>query len=298
MRLMRSRVFYFSIGVLITWCSGPASAVGDNRDIVEFYSDLRKDVIIAESRDIKGALSRARPEGFFQNAGSIGSVICNELIGSLNKAGSYIGNDISDWLSESDKKLRFHALPDSRSLPSLWGGRKEVEYLASDIDGDGSEDYIYRRTGIVGSQSYQKVMIVERPLHLDSGSLDLYIDACSKLKPLNKPCSGVSDVISFLIDTPKDKKSPDEWASTTQNPLSYFTGDKESAKLIFPGGDNIARRNLGTSASVHWELYKIDHGVLLVSVPMSSFAPPELLAFTPKKNSPGKLQCVIAPISW
>lgn len=121
---------------------------------------MRKDVYISELVG-REKFSEARPEGFFQNAGAKKSVICQDVLDSLNGAGSYMGGNIANWLSDGRGKIKFYALPDSKELPGLFGSKKELEYVRVDVDGDREDEYIYKRTGIIREQIYQQIMIVD-----------------------------------------------------------------------------------------------------------------------------------------
>lgn len=126
--------------------------------------------------------------------------------------------------------------------------------------------------------------------------LKTYVDRCKRWRSAD--CEGGADLISFLMSEPPSKRLADEWFFTKSNPIAYFTGNDESVALIFHVVRNMAKRNLGTSSGVYWDFYKLVSGVVAVSIPVSMFAPPELLVFTPERRGSGKLQCVVVPLSW
>ncbi|WP_131188352.1 hypothetical protein [Stutzerimonas kirkiae] len=282
----------------VLWMCLSLSVEAGDHEMVEFYSDVRKDVRVSELADNKEIFSKSRPEGFFQGAGSINPVVCKETLDSLNGPGFYTGENIANWLSSGRVEIEFSSLPGSKKLPDLWGGRGELEYVSVDVNGDGRNEYIYKRTGIIRGKIYQRIMVVDHPLHLRTEMLRPYMDACKKWGASDSDCDDGVSLISFLMNEPHSRRPTEEWGFTKNNPISYFTGNKNSLALIFPGGGNMAKRNLGTSSGVNWTLYKIDSGVVLISVPTSVFAPPELLVFSLGNRGSGKLQCVFMPLSW
>ena len=263
-----------------------------------FYSDVRKNVeVTAGLLPALGSLD-GRPEKFYQSAGSVNAEVCNDMLMSLNKSKNRAETDFAGWLSESEERVEFSALENSGGLPSWTGREKEVEFAAIDIDQDGEVEYVYRRTGIVSNQTYQRLMIVDTPLHISPKVLEAYRSRCVTWMSSSEKCDSASDLISYLMNESPRHRLAFEWESTKQNSLSRVIGDEKSRSIIFHSGGNLAVRNVGTSTSVHWELYQLKTKVVMVSIPMSSFAPPELLVFTPEKYKAGQLQCVLMPVSW
>lgn len=263
-----------------------------------FYSDVHKDVRIYTSVEGGGRFSKPRPENFFQSAGTKRGDICDAVLAALNLPGSSIGTNTADWLADGEARIRFSTLPGSKTLPEVLGGRQEMEYVSVDLDGDGASEHIYRRTGFFSGLLYQQIMISDQSLHSDVNVLDQYMESCKKWRSSNADCDGQANLISFLMGEPPSKRLASEWSFTVNNPISFFTGDKASKQLIFPGGQRLGIRNVGTSSGVSWELYKTISGVVVVSFPLAVFAPPEVLAFTPSRTGTGQLQCVFTPLTW
>ena len=282
--------FRFFMTLFIVAISGCSVGADDGRLEVDSYFSVRTNVDVSELKLNKGKLiSEKRPKNFFQNAGPK-SDLCMEFLESLNSGGNYSGSDLSDWLADAKNKLEFSVLPA--------GVKKEIEYLRVDVDGDGVVEHVYRRAGVVGGKAYNRIMIVERPLHVELELLKPYVDGCNRWRSDNNSCDNASEVIRFLIDAPLEGRHSAEWVSTRTDILYRLIGDKKSSELIFPAGDGMADRNVGSSSNVRWELYEMNSRVVMVSVPVSGFAPPELLVFSPAKRDLGKLHCVVVPLSW
>lgn len=262
-----------------------------------FYSSIRKEAPVKEGVDVKVLLSKERPAGFYQLVGANDQKLCSELIANMNEEGKAYGN-IFEWLSDTSSRLVFHPLEESMVLPKWSGGGKALEHASIDLDGDGVDEHIYRRTGVFQEHGFQSVAIFDRLLHESSDELSAYGSDCVKWRGRLGKCESAAGLVQYIMDRPINSRLPSEWSSTKQDPIALATADKKSKRAIYGQQEGRLIRNVGLGSSAYWAVYKLSSNVVFVSVPVRVFAPPELLVFSMLKGEPPRLQCVVMPVAW
>lgn len=262
-----------------------------------FYSDIRKTVLVKEGAKIKSLLSTRRPAGFYQLAGARDEALCAEFMEDMNKDGGPPGN-LFEWLSSSSHRLAFQPLEASRAMPEWTGVERALEYMSMDVDGDGSIEQIYRRTGVIREHGTQQLMITDEALHERPDKLLPYGPDCLKWQGKRGRCDTAAGLIQHVMNLPANSRLAEEWVSTRLDPGSQATGDAKSTKQIYGRQKGRLARNVGFSLSTYWAVYSLPKGAVFVSVPTRTFAPPELLVFSMHRSAPSELQCVVMPVAW
>lgn len=262
-----------------------------------FYSDIRKTVLVKGGAKIKTLLSTKRPAGFYQLAGVRDEALCAEFLEDMNKEGVSAGN-LFEWLSSSSRRLAFQPLEESLVMPEWTGVERALEYVSIDVDGDGSIEQIYRRTGIIQEHGTQQLMITDEALHERPDKLLPYGPDCLKWQGKRGRCGTAAGLIQHVMNLPANSRLAEEWVSTRQDPSSQAMGDATSTQEIYGRQRGRLVRNVGSSFSTYWAVYSLPKGVVFVSVPTRTFAPPELLVFSMHRNGPPELQCTVMPVAW
>ncbi|WP_148304333.1 hypothetical protein [Pseudomonas solani] len=262
-----------------------------------FYSDIRKTVLVKGGAKIKTLLSTKRPAGFYQLAGVRDEALCAEFLEDMNKEGVSAGN-LFEWLSSSSRRLAFQPLEESRAMPEWTGVERALEYVSMDVDGDGSIEQIYRRTGIVREHGTQQLMITDEALHERPDKLLPYGPDCLKWQGKKGRCGTAAGLIQHVMNLPANSRLAEEWVSTRQDPIGQATGDAQSGQSIYGRQRNRLVRNVGLGSSAYWAVYRLHKGPVFVSVPTRTFAPPEVFVFSMHRNGPSELQCIVMPVAW
>lgn len=262
-----------------------------------FYSDIRKMVRVKNGAKIKTLLSTKRPAGFYQLAGVRDEALCAEFLEDMNKEGGSAGN-LVEWLSSSSRRLAFQPLEESRAMPEWTGVERALEFVSMDVDGDGSIEQVYRRTGVIREHGTQQLMITDGTLHERPGKLLPYGPDCLKWQGKRGRCDTAAGLIQHVMNLPANSRLAEEWISTGQEPSSQATDDATSTQQIYGRQRGRLVRNVGLSFSTYWAVYRLNRGPVFVSVPTRTFAPPELFVFSMHRNAPAELQCIVMPVAW
>ncbi|BBP83088.1 hypothetical protein PHLH8_27300 [Pseudomonas sp. Pc102] len=261
------------------------------------YSDIRKAVLVKDGAKVESLLSTKRPAGFYQLAGVRDEVLCAEFLEDMNKEGGSAGN-LVEWLSSSSRRLAFQPLEESRAMSEWTGVERALEFVSMDVDGDGSIEQVYRRTGIIREHGTQQLMITDEALHERPGKLLPYGPDCLKWQGKRGRCGAAAGLIQHVMNLPANSRLAEEWVSTRQDPIGQATGDAQSGQSIYGRQRNRLVRNVGLGSSAYWAVYRLHKGPVFVSVPTRTFAPPELLVFSMRRNGPSELQCIVMPVVW
>lgn len=262
-----------------------------------FYSDIRKTVLVKGGAKIKTLLSTKRPAGFYQLAGVRDEALCAEFLEDMNKEGGSAGN-LFEWLSSSSRRLAFQPLKESRAMPEWTGVERALEFVSMDVDGDGSIEQVYRRTGVIREHGTQQLMITDGALHERPDKLLPHGPDCLKWQGKRGRCDTAAGLIQHVMNLPANSRLAEEWVSTRQEPILQVTGDAKSGQSIYGRQRNRPVRNVGLGSSAYWAVYRLHKGPVFVSVPTRTFAPPELLVFSMRRNGPSELQCIVMPVVW
>lgn len=262
-----------------------------------FYSDIRKMVRVKNGAKIKTLLSTKRSAVFYQLAGVRDEALCAEFLEDMNKEGVSAGN-LFEWLSSSSRRLAFQPLEESRAMPEWTGVERALEYASMDVDGDGTLEQVYRKTGIIQEHGTQQLMITDEALHENPDKLRSYGPDCLKWQGKRGMCGTAAGLIQQVMNLPANSRLAEEWVSTRQEPILQVTGDAKSGQSIYGRQRNRLVRNVGLGSSAYWAVYRLHKGTVFVSVPMRAFAAPELLVFSMYRNGPPELQCIVMPVAW
>lgn len=262
-----------------------------------FYSDIRKAVLVKDGAKIESLLSTRRPAGFYQLAGVRDEALCAEFLEDMNKEGVSAGN-LVEWLSSSSRRLAFQPLEESMVMPEWTGVERALEYASMDVDGDGTLEQVFRKTGIIQEHGTQQLMITDEALHESPDKLRSYGPDCLKWQGKRGRCGTAAGLTQHVMNLPANSRLAEEWVSTRQEPISQVTGDAKSGQSIYGRQRNRLVRNVGLGSSAYWAVYRLHKGPVFVSVPMRTFAPPELLVFSMHRNGPPELQCIVMPVAW
>lgn len=264
------------------------------------YASIRRNVQIKTESIRHRSMQSVRPANSYQLAGASNNELCLEILAAFNEQGTYQGPDSMFWALENSKAIEWLPIDVKRS--DLGGGYLErsfglgVEYAVLDVDGDGSDEYVYRVGDIVSGRSFQSISIFDLSLQGADTLLSPYKKACEEIN-LAMNCGEISSQIIFAT-SPSVTRLKEEWVSTKSGLLDSAVGDEHSKKLIYPRSGSRAERNVGGGNSEYWNLYRVKSGLVAVLASTLNYAPPEFLVFSPYKQRRGDLQCVIMPVIW
>ncbi|HEY0686078.1 MAG TPA: hypothetical protein VGD45_27290 [Steroidobacter sp.] len=258
------------------------------------YAALRREVTVQPLAE--DPRSSQRPSNFFQLAGAANEKLCDEVLSAFNEPGRYEGDYSARWLLDNSRQIQFRSLSAATAEGAAVSVVTGLEYVNVDLDADGSDEHVYRLTGMLGSQEHQRLMIVGEQLQSRPELLSSHAKRCALIDPSAR-CDSINTMIRYALTARAPERLAEEWVFTKQNIWSRTTDDRDSRRLIFIDR-NKAGRNLGSATGAYWSLYEIDATVLAVAAPIQDFAAPELLVFIPDKQRSGVLQCVLMPVAW
>ncbi|PTQ73708.1 hypothetical protein C8K61_101130 [Pseudomonas sp. GV071] len=262
-----------------------------------YYSEVAPDFMPGGDRKVLVASTVPRPAGSFDLIAGKERKLCRELIDSFNESGSYSGEDRVYWGLENSALLSWNVLETRQDIPQSNSPSFNLglEYMDVDVDGDGVVERVYRKGELLSSRTYQEISIfslAQLPEEIDGDAVN---KACKPDINSSLCREQVEKLRIFLNKDSGGRKG--EWQSASD--MSYVaTSDGQSRKIIFPKSRNTPVRNVAANSGGVWDLYKLKSGVVVVSAPTAEFARPEYLVFSPRKNDPAILQCVISPIVW
>jgi Uncharacterized protein conserved in bacteria, putative lipoprotein len=162
-----------------------------------YYTDLRRSDVQWEDMEARFWRLGARPQGFFQLAGSNNDQLCMEALEAFNEPGKYVGDDIDRWLTENSKKVQFHLLADPKRL---WTRELPPEYAVADIDGDGRQEYIYKKVSCLMAQAERMMGLYVVMLNKTGGFLTMrFMRKKRRLNRRRKPVLKREKVIHYFL---------------------------------------------------------------------------------------------------
>jgi len=263
------------------------------------YASIREDVEVKSESIRNFSMQAVRPANSYQLAGAANKELCDEVLDAFNEQGVYQGPDSMFWALNNSRIVEWQPLDikydDLGGYPARSFGLG-LEYTSVDIDGDGSEEYVYRVGSVVHSMYYQRISIFDFRLQDNVEKLAPFRSECEHVNPID--CDKISSQIISAISARYPDRIKDEWESTKSNMVSKATSDDLSRKLISPLDKNRAERNIGDGSNAYWNFYRVKSGSVAVVAPTTNFSPKEFLVFSPRRDRPGDLQCVLMPVIW